>query len=465
MSQNSRPMGMGGMGMGGAGSRPRPGPQAPQGWSTGSGNGGGPGAAGSSSEVHMLMDQVRQLQQQVQTMSQGNNSGSQNSGGPGPYDQYQPNQARILLVSNVPNSVASCDALFFMFERFGVVERIKILHNKRSAALVQMQTPDMAEYAVNEQHVLNRIGADIYVNFSNKVDEIRMPHDKGLPEDGLSKDFTIDYSQYGNAYGNYGNRPGSGGPFSGSGARGGPSLPPVGHDNGVCILVSQIPDDMANPDSISNLFGHYGDVMKVKVLHNKKDCALIQMSKPHQAALCRQFLDQQKIDNNTLCVSFSRIQGIRMPTEIDIENDVNTKDFTNVKGVHRFRNHNVAAKLSKNLCHPTAMLHVANMPDDFKAIDLQKYLVEEGFTVKDCQDCGKDGSGMALVQMASEQEAIKALAKCHNITPPGVKTKNNAGLCFSFSGRKAASDGARNSEGKGKDGSQEKETEMDDDNE
>ena len=67
-----------------------------------------------------------------------------------------------------------------------------------------------------------------------------------------------------------------------------------------------------------------------------------------------------------------------MPTEIDIENDVNTKDFTNVKGVHRFRNHNVAAKLSKNLCHPTAMLHVANMPDDFKAIDLQKYLVEEG---------------------------------------------------------------------------------------
>ena len=92
-------------------------------------------------------------------------------------------------------------------------------------------------------------------------------------------------------------------------ARGGPSLPPVGHDNGVCILVSQIPDDMANPDSISNLFGHYGDVMKVKVLHNKKDCALIQMSKPHQAALCRQFLDQQKIDNNTLCVSFSRIQG------------------------------------------------------------------------------------------------------------------------------------------------------------
>ena len=106
--------------------------------------------------------------------------------------------------------------------RFGVVERIKILHNKRSAALIQMQTPEMAEHAVNEHQVFNRIGADIYVNFSNKVNEIRMPDEKGLPEDGLSKDFTYDHNQGGNQYGNYG-RGGhqgghsGGGPFSGSG--------------------------------------------------------------------------------------------------------------------------------------------------------------------------------------------------------------------------------------------------------
>ena len=77
----------------------------------------------------------------------------------------------------------------FLF-RFGVVERVKILHNKRSAALVQMQTPSMVEHAVHEQHLLNRIGAEIYVNYSNKVSEIRMPSEKGLNDDGLSKDFT-----------------------------------------------------------------------------------------------------------------------------------------------------------------------------------------------------------------------------------------------------------------------------------
>ena len=77
------------------------------------------------------------------------------------------------------------------FHRFGIVERVKILHNKRTAALVQMQTPDQAQMAVHEQDVLKRTGADIYVNFSTKVPFVRLPSEMGVPEDGLSKDFTM----------------------------------------------------------------------------------------------------------------------------------------------------------------------------------------------------------------------------------------------------------------------------------
>ena len=74
----------------------------------------------------------------------------------------------------------------------------------------------MAEYAVNEHHVLNRIGAHIYVNFSTKVDQLQMPNERGLvSEDGLAKDFTIDPAIH--YHNNYGNNPGRGGPFSGSG--------------------------------------------------------------------------------------------------------------------------------------------------------------------------------------------------------------------------------------------------------
>lgn len=212
---------------------------------------------------------------------------------------------------------------------------------------------------------------------------------------------------------------------------------PVGESCGICILVSCLPPDMANPDAISNLFGHYGDVHKVKVLHNKPDCALVQMAKPHHAALCRQFLDQVKIENNTLCVSYSRIQGIKMPTEIEPEQEKIVKDFSNTKGVHRFRNPIIAAKLSKNLSPPSQMLHVANLPEDFSTEELKNYLLEQGYTVSDIEDCSKEGGGkMALVQMGTTEEAIRALAKLHNVTPEGYTTRNNSGLCFSFSGRK-----------------------------
>ena len=62
------------------------------------------------------------------------------------------------------------------------------------------------------------------------------------------------------------------------------------NSNGPCFLVSSLPDELANPDSLSNLFGYYGDVHRIKMLRNKPDCALVQMAKPHQAAMCKKYL-------------------------------------------------------------------------------------------------------------------------------------------------------------------------------
>ena len=138
-------------------------------------------------------------------------------------------------------------------------------------------------------------------------------------------------------------------------------------NNGCCILASSLPLELANTTSISNLFGHYGDVYKVKILHNKPDCALVQMSKPHQAALCKQFLDQVKISGKTICVSFSRIQELRQPSKDNDEEfpASNFVDLTNLRYVHRFRNHTIAVKLTKSLSSPSHMLHVANLPENF----------------------------------------------------------------------------------------------------
>lgn len=331
-------------------------------------------------------------------------------------------------------SLATCDSVYFMFERFGTVERVKMLHNKRNTALVQMETPSMAEQAVEQQQVLNKTGTDIFVNFSTNVSLVRMPSEVGLNDDGLSRDYTGQMPEVDQSNSRY-SRSLLGVPPQMGGGGGGDMSNQGAATNGPCLLVSSLPDELANPDSICNLFGIYGDVTRVKILRNKRDCALLQLSKPHQATLCRNFLDQARIGGRKICVSFSRMSSIKLPADIGIDDDPSTKDYSNVRGVHRFRNPNIAHKLLKNLCAPTPLLHVANMPDGFGKDKLRQYFVDNGFTVKDIQDCGKDGS-MALVHLSSVEEAIGALAKLHNKTPEDFSTKNNSGLCFSFSNRR-----------------------------
>ena len=87
----------------------------------------------------------------------------------------------MLLVSNIPPNLANTDSLFYAFEKFGSVVRVKILHNKRNTALIQvslrisvsscctkfsqMSCHAEAQRAIDEQEKLNRVGTEIYVNF------------------------------------------------------------------------------------------------------------------------------------------------------------------------------------------------------------------------------------------------------------------------------------------------------------
>jgi polypyrimidine tract-binding protein 2 len=48
--------------------------------------------------------------------------------------------------------------------------------------------------------------------------------------------------------------------------------------------------------------GVYGDVLRVKILYNKKDGALVQMAEPHQA-----HLGKLKVEKNLIAVVFRYI--------------------------------------------------------------------------------------------------------------------------------------------------------------
>merc|ERR1719228_3137857 len=349
-------------------------------------------------------------------------------------------EQKVLLVSNIPPNLANPDSLFYAFEKFGSVVRVKILHNKRNTALIQMSCHAEAQRAIEEQEKLNRVGTEIYVNFSSKFREIKLPEPGSMYDDGLSKDFTGEFPSTGSGTGHVG---GMGNPHSGFGIGGG------GYDGGfgggaggfgnqgsgfggqgfgrmgggggrggygadfgdmgrggssgpggcVVLLISNIPEELANVTNIFNMLGMYGDVVAVMILRNKTDCCLVQLAKPHHAQQVRNFLDQAKVGGRKLCVSNSRVEALlnnkRMP-----EDDPLQCDFSNSRN-HRYRNHQMAAKLTKNLGPPSSTLHVANLPEDLTHIEV-----------------------MALLTMTNPEEALMALAKMHNYAPEEYKFKN-----------------------------------------
>jgi len=379
-------------------------------------------------------------------------------------DEDIPNhEQRIILVSNIPPSLSHPDSLFHAFEKFGKVERVKILHNKRSTALVQMSNPSEAQKAVDEQAVLNRTGSEIFVSFSSRFKEVKLPQPGTINDDGLTKDFTGEFpglrtmpkdqlAAYGGGGGNqnmgggmWDNGMGGFGMMGGVGMMGGGmmgggmGMPMNGgmmggemdmgrNQNGVVLLVSNLPDEVANCDMIFNMLGAYGDVVCVKILRNKRDCALVQMAKPHHAAQVRNHLDAAKIGGNKLCISYSRVDNLL--NKKLMEDEGLQKDFSNSRQ-HRYRSRN-AEKLQRNLGPPTNVLHVCNVPEGYSHSEIKDMFIERGFTVKDSRDCNGNNQ-MCYLIFAGPDEALMALAAMHNHAPDDVKFKNSNGLCVSFS--------------------------------
>ncbi|KAF7700277.1 hypothetical protein HF521_003235 [Silurus meridionalis] len=142
---------------------------------------------------------------------------------------------------------------------------------------------------------------------------------------------------------------------------------------GAVLLASNLNDEMVTPQSLFTLFGVYGDVQRVKILYNKKDSALIQMTDGNQAQLAMSHLNGQKM--------FGKI--IRP----------GSKNF-------------------QNIFPPSATLHLSNIPDKVNEEDLRLLFSNSGGTVKAFKFF--QDRKMALLQMSTVEEAIQALIDLHS---------------------------------------------------
>ncbi|XP_061594848.1 polypyrimidine tract-binding protein 1b isoform X3 [Cololabis saira] len=181
---------------------------------------------------------------------------------------------------------------------------------------------------------------------------------------------------------------------------------PAGH---CVLLVSNLNPERVTPHCLFILFGVYGDVMRVKILFNKKENALVQMSDSTQAQLAMSHLNGQRLHGKSLRITLSKHTSVQLPRE-GHEDQGLTKDYSN-SPLHRFKK--PGSKNYSNIFPPSATLHLSNIPPSVVEDDLKLLFSSSGAVVKAFKFFQKDHK-MALIQMASVEEAIECLVQFHN---------------------------------------------------
>ena len=174
------------------------------------------------------------------------------------------------------------------------------------------------------------------------------------------------------------------------------------------LLVTNLNEEFITPEALFTLFGVYGDVVRVKVLFNKKDSALINFVNTMHASTALANLDRVKLWNKQIRVFPSKHVTVQMPKDGQPDAGL-TKDFTN-SPLHRFKK--PGSKNFNNIFPPSPTLHLSNIPANVEEDELKGLFAQFG-TVKGFRFFQKDRK-MALVQMASTEEAITALIATHN---------------------------------------------------
>uniref|UniRef100_A0A7N8XIR4 Polypyrimidine tract binding protein 3 n=1 Tax=Mastacembelus armatus TaxID=205130 RepID=A0A7N8XIR4_9TELE len=157
--------------------------------------------------------------------------------------------------------------------------------------------------------------------------------------------------------------------------------------------------------------GVYGDVQRVKILFNKKENALVQMSDATQAQLAMSHLNGQRLHGNVIRVTLSKHPVVQLPRGgAGQEEQALTRDFSG-SALHRFKK--PGSKNFNNIFPPSATLHLSNIPSSVSEEVLKELFSSSGFTVKAFKFFQKDRK-MALMQLASVEEAIEALITLHD---------------------------------------------------
>ncbi|KAI8002419.1 hypothetical protein LOK49_LG08G01226 [Camellia lanceoleosa] len=329
----------------------------------------------------------------------------------------EPNRILLVTIHHMLYPI-TVEVLHQVFSPHGFVE--KIVTFQKSAgfqALIQYQLRQSAVLARNSLQ-----GRNIYdgccqldIQFSN-LDELQVNYNNER-----SRDFTnpsLPSEQKGRSSQDQPGYADAGSMFPGARAVGfqqmgnsaaaiaaafGGGLPPgISGTNDRCtVLVSNLNPDSIDEDKLFNLFSIYGNIVRIKLLRNKPDHALVQMGDGFQAELAVHFLKGAMLFGKRLEVNFSK--------HPNITTGVDTHEYLN-SNLNRFNRN--AAKNYRYCCSPTKMIHLSTLPQDVTEEEIVAHLEEHG-TIVNTKLFEMNGKKQALVLFENEEQATEALVCKH----------------------------------------------------
>lgn len=332
----------------------------------------------------------------------------------GEMKEIAPNNVLLVSILNLRIPV-SLDNLYQVFSVFGAVLRIVTFQKKTFQALIEFGN---LSSAIAAKAGLD--GKDMFMN----CDTLRISFaiNKGplkiRPNDPKSRDYTVPggLPMIGGSAPMLPNPAGFGLPPHSPGSPSGIGMPmePITTTGGPgsVLLVNKLHPEKTTCDQLFTLFGVYGNVIRVKILFQKKETAMVQFSSPQHASVARMHLNGVELHGQPIVVTTSKASEVALPASNAPEDAHRfTKDYVTSK-LHRFKY--AGSKNERHICAPVASLHVSNLPDGITEDELRN-LFEQEAKVLSVNIFGKEGQRkMAFVKMTSVADAVSTLVRFHN---------------------------------------------------
>jgi polypyrimidine tract-binding protein 2 len=184
-------------------------------------------------------------------------------------------------------------------------------------------------------------------------------------------------------------------------------------------------------DHVFNVFGNFGNIVRIKQLVNSPTVRLVEFADPAGAEAAVRMLKDTPLFDETLRVHLSKHPTIvpspddhaaaaaatlAEKTGVPSATPSNYKDFS-ASPLNRFRRPTLSSSGAKSICQPGETLHFTNFPADATEASCSEYLVARG-APKPERVLFFDGFAQrrsGLVEFRSVADAMQALVYCNNI--------------------------------------------------